>query len=48
LKAAKLDSAEPLYPRNIGDMCEERDQFEEAERWYRKALEIDRKDLLAQ
>ncbi len=41
--AADLDPSEPLYPRNIGDMFRDRKLFVDAEKWLRKAIDIDPK-----
>ena len=40
-KAIELAPAEPLYPRNLGDMYRERQLYQEAEEWYAKALAVD-------
>jgi tetratricopeptide (TPR) repeat protein len=41
-KAAELDPREPAYPRNVGDLLCQSDQLEDAERWYRQALDAAR------
>src|SRR5262249_17462433 len=40
-QAMELERAEPLYPRNLGDLLKDRGRPGETEQWYRRALEID-------
>ena len=37
----EADPREPVYPRNLGGLYRELKRSEEAEQWYRKALEVD-------
>ena len=40
-KAMEADPAQPLYPRNLGDLLREANRWDEAEATYNKALELD-------